>query len=63
MNGKHIDSGNYSLDSDNSLSMPLSPQDSPPMQNEDDFQMEVEVVSTNQTMEHAYSSASKNNTG
>ncbi|KAK3104094.1 hypothetical protein FSP39_024364 [Pinctada imbricata] len=62
-NGRHMDSGNYSMDSDNSLLMPLSPQDSPPPQSGDDYQMEVEVVSSNHTgMEHAYSSASKSNT-
>lgn len=67
---KNSDSGNYSLDSENSFySMPpLSPQSS---QNSDDIQMEVEVVSSATTQqpqlnhsgmsEHAYSSASKTN--
>ncbi|KAL5014006.1 hypothetical protein ScPMuIL_008276 [Solemya velum] len=57
-----IDSGTYSMDSDNSLPFPLSPQSS---QNSDDIQMEVEVVSSNNNhtgmSEHAYSSASKAN--
>lgn len=57
---KHSDSGNFSLDLDNSFSMPLSPQSL--SQNSDDIQMEVEVVSTTNhagMSEHAYSSASK----
>lgn len=57
--GKHSDLGNFSLDSDNSFSVPLSPPSL--SQNSDDIQMEVEIVSTSHTgmSEHAYSSASK----
>jgi len=59
---KHLDSGNFSMDSESSFTIPLSPPES--SQNSDDIQMEVEVVSTLNTnhsgmSEHAYSSASK----
>ncbi|XP_069142214.1 lysine-specific demethylase 5A-like isoform X2 [Argopecten irradians] len=61
LSGKHSDSGNFSLDSESSFTIPLSPQSS---HNSDDVQMEVEVISSAQQnhsgmSEHAYSSASK----
>ena len=64
---KQIDQGNFSTDSENSFTLPMSPDTS---QNSDDIQMEVEVMSTatpthtslsNGVSEHAYSSMSKSN--
>ncbi|KAK3610530.1 hypothetical protein CHS0354_008964 [Potamilus streckersoni] len=59
---RHMDSG-IGLDMENSLSIPLSPQQHPDSESSNDVQMEIEVVSSNHSgmSEHAYSSASKIN--